>query len=90
LKHLFSDGDGIIYGVTPRVEASYLSSSVSVTTLESGGHITSGFTPASGGDLMWYHHIGREEGTFKWEGPKKVGTGWGELAQLFSGGVLPD
>jgi hypothetical protein len=39
---------------------------------------------------MWYQHTGREEGTFKWEGPKKVGTGWGELERLFSGGVLAD
>lgn len=86
LRHLFSDGNGIIYGVTPTVEASILSS---VSNLESGGHNPT-FTRASGGDLMWYHHIGREAGTFKWEGPKKVGTGWGELEQLFSGGVLSD
>ena len=66
----------IIYAVTPRVEAL--------------AQITGGSTRASGGDLMWYHHIGREEGTFKWEGPKKVGTGWGDLEQLFSGGVLSD
>lgn len=90
LKHLFSDGDGIIYGVTPRVGGSHLSTVVSSSNLESGDHIAGSFTPASGGDLMWYHHIGVQEGTFKWEGPKKVGSGWGELTQLFSGGALSD
>lgn len=90
LNHLFSDGDGIIYGVTPKVEASFLATVVSVSALELGHHIAGGYTPSSGGELMWYHHTGREEGTFNWEGPKKVGTGWGEFKQLFSGGVLSD
>jgi hypothetical protein len=71
-KHVFSGGDGIIYAITPVVEASV--------------HITGETTPASGGDLWWYRHVGREDGSFAWEGPKKVGTGWGELEHVFSGG----
>ena len=76
LKHVFSGGDGIIYAVTPHVEAS-LASGIGVGM---GGH------PASGGDLMWARHLGREDGSFRWEGPlKKVGTGWGESEYVFSG-----
>ena len=74
LTQVFSGGDGIIYGVTPMVKAS-----LPIGIGEGmGGH------PASGGDLMWFRHVGREDGSFKWEGPKKVGIGWGELTQLFS------
>jgi hypothetical protein len=75
-KQVFSGSEGIIYAVTPVVPAS----------LQIGigpgmeGH------PAYGGDLIWYHHLGREEGSFRWEGPKKVGTGWGDFEHLFSGG----
>ncbi len=76
LKQVFSGGDGIIYAVTPVVEAS-LPSGIGPGM---GGH------PASGGDLMWARHLGREDGSFRWEGPmKKVGTGWGDLQQIFSG-----
>ncbi|MDQ6701891.1 MAG: tachylectin-related carbohydrate-binding protein [Pseudomonadota bacterium] len=54
--------------------------------VEATYHGTGGMTPASGGDLMWYRHVGREDGSFRWEGPKKVGTGWGGLTHVFSGG----
>ena len=40
------------------------------------------------GDLMWYRHDGREDGTFRWtagDGGRKVGTGW-NVKQVFSGG----
>ena len=39
------------------------------------------------GDLMWYRHLGWEDGTFRWtsESGKKVGVGWGGLKQVFSG-----
>jgi hypothetical protein len=35
---------------------------------------------------MWFSHLGQENGQFKWEGPRKVGTGWGEAKQVFSAG----
>ena len=42
---------------------------------------------AGNGDLWWYRHDGRTDGSFKWaEGPKKVGTGWAGLRKVFSGG----
>ncbi len=41
---------------------------------------------ASGGDLMWFRHLGREDGTFRWDGPKKVVPGWSAFTQAFSGG----
>src|SRR5206468_2206488 len=68
----FSGGDRIIYGITAVVEARV--------------HIADPTTPASGGDLMWFRHLGREDGTFRWDGPKKVGSGWGPLQHVFSGG----
>ena len=35
--------------------------------------------------LMWYRHDGRGDGSFRWTGPKKVGSGW-DFKQIFSGG----
>ena len=87
LERVFSDGAGIIYGVTPKVEASFGSGSMSTAALESGDDAQANFTPASGGELLWYLHRGREEGTFEWDGPRQVGVGWGDLEHLFSGGV---
>ena len=29
---------------------------------------------ASGGELMWYRHLGQSDGTNKWEGANKVGN----------------
>ena len=72
LEQVFSDGDGIIYAIEPFVEATV--------------HALGGTTPASGGNLRWYRHLGRDDGSFRWEGPKKVGTGWNGLEQVFSGG----
>ena len=39
------------------------------------------------GDLLWYRHDGRDDGSFRWAAPegKKVGTGW-NFPQVFSGG----
>ena len=76
VKHVFSGGDGIIYVVTPIVEA----------TLPTGTGPGMGGHPASGGELKWFRHVGREDGSFRWEGPKKVGTGWGDVKHVFSGG----
>ena len=33
------------------------------------------------GELKWYRHVGQEDGSFRWEGPKNVGTGWGGECQ---------
>jgi hypothetical protein len=38
------------------------------------------------GNLLWYRHDGRADGTFTWTGPNKVGVGWGDLKYVFSGG----
>jgi len=38
------------------------------------------------GDLMWYRHDGRGDGSFRWTAPqgKKVGIGW-NVQHVFSG-----
>jgi tachylectin len=43
---------------------------------------------ADNGDLLWFRHDGRGDGSFKWAASqgKKVGIGWGEFKQVFSGG----
>jgi hypothetical protein len=76
MDHVFSDGNGIIYAITHYEPA----------TLATGIGPGMGARPASGGDLMWGKHLGREDGTFRWEGLKKVGNGWGDLVHVFSGG----
>jgi len=40
----------------------------------------------SAGDLLWYRHDGRRDGTFVWApgSPKKVGVGWGSLGKVFA------
>lgn len=40
----------------------------------------------SNGDLMWYRHDGRDDGTFKWADAKgrKVGVGW-NVKHVFAG-----
>lgn len=71
-----SPSRGVLYAITPRVEAS----------LPTGLGEGMGGRPASGGDLMWYRHEGRGDGAFQWafnEG-KKVGVGW-DMKHLFSG-----
>jgi hypothetical protein len=73
---VFSGDDGVIYAITPVVPAS------GITGIGPG----TGGSPASGGDLMWYRHIGRWDGTERWEGPKKIGSGWGAFQTVFSGG----
>lgn len=84
LSRVFSDGSGLVYGVTPRVPASRISETVQVTA--TGEHIGSGGKPASGGDLFWYRHLGRDDGSFRWEGPRQVGIRWDAFKHLFSGG----
>lgn len=76
-KQVFSGGNGIIYAITPIVEARL--------KLVNGGRAV--FLPASGGKLMWYRHVGRNDGSFNWASDKgkTVGTGW-DFKQVFSGG----
>jgi hypothetical protein len=69
--HVFSGGDGIIYAIEPVVEAG----------LTREGEVV----PASGGRLRWARHLGREDGSFRWEDFKTVGTGWGHFTHVFSG-----
>jgi Tachylectin/Astacin (Peptidase family M12A) len=40
------------------------------------------------GDLMWYKHLGYQDGTFKWHPSSgtKVGNGWTDFYAVFSGG----
>ena len=77
LEHVFA-GDGVIYAIDPVVEAT----APMFATGEPGARGAN----ASGGHLYWYRHLGREHGTFRWQGPKQVGTGWGGLNHIFSGG----
>src|SRR5258708_5260281 len=64
-----------LYAVAPRVEAAFVP--------DSGAII-----PASGGDLLWYQHMGAQTGSFDWTdyNGRKVGHGWGDFVQLFPGG----
>ena len=43
---------------------------------------------AGNGDLWWYRHSGRNDGSFAWTdgSPKKIGVGWSSLRTVFSGG----
>jgi hypothetical protein len=71
--NVFSGGDGIIYAIEP----------MSAPGLDAG---TGRVKKPSGGRLMWYRHVGQKDGSFRWEGPKVVGTGWAALRQAFYGG----
>jgi hypothetical protein len=73
---VFAGGNGVIYAITPYVPAHY--------STEVGG----GFVPASGGELKWYRHLGRYDGTYEWAAGSgsTVGTGWQNFKKVFSGG----
>ena len=75
---LFSGGDGVIYGITPVVPAT---PPIGIGPAYKGH-------PASGGELKWYRHTGRGNGSFTWASGSgnTVGTGWGAMKQVFSGG----
>ncbi|NOU32035.1 MAG: hypothetical protein HOO96_29375 [Polyangiaceae bacterium] len=77
-KQVFSGGDGVIYAITPATPA----------TPRTGIGATYAGHPASGGELKWYRHIGRADGTFTWApgSGAVVGTGWGSFEKVFSGG----
>ena len=57
-------------------------------------HVFSGddgviYTVQDNGDLLWYRHDGRGDGSFAWAEPgsgKKVGNGWSNFKHVFSGG----
>ncbi|HSR95518.1 MAG TPA: tachylectin-related carbohydrate-binding protein [Kofleriaceae bacterium] len=75
---VFGADKGVIYGITP-----YTPAHIGSTT-ESGDALI----PESGGELKWYRHDGRNDGSFTW-GPgsgNTVGTGWNSFKQAFSGG----
>ena len=76
--HLFGAGDGVIYGITPYIPR----------TLPTGIGPGQGGHPASGGELKWYRHDGRDDGSFHWApgSGNVVGTGWNGFKQVFSGG----
>ena len=40
------------------------------------------------GELLWYRHEGRDDGSAEWTADvgRSVGTGWGDFLQVFSGG----
>ncbi|HEX8157813.1 MAG TPA: hypothetical protein VF526_10555 [Solirubrobacteraceae bacterium] len=38
------------------------------------------------GELMWYRHLGRENGSFKWAATTKVGQGWGQFTRIAAPG----
>ena len=31
------------------------------------------------GELLWYRHVGRDDGSFRWEGPKTVVGGFSDV-----------
>jgi hypothetical protein len=73
LKNVFSGGGDIIYAVEP----------------ETGGPSAvygKPYTPVRAGRLLWYRHVGQADGSFRWQGPKVVGTGWSAMKQVFYGG----
>lgn len=61
---------------------------VPVATLPAGSGSTSNgiiYGVADNNSLMWYHHLGRENGSFSWATDgKTVGTGW-NFKQVFPG-----
>jgi hypothetical protein len=70
--HVFSGDDGVIYAIERVVDAG----------LSQDGKVK----PASGGRLRWARHVGHQDGTFRWEDFKTVGTGWGDFTHVFWGG----
>ena len=73
LKQVFDGRGGIVYYVEPEVDATLSLNKASNT-------------PASGGRLMWARHLGHEDGTFRWVGPRPVGVGWSRFKHVFSSG----
>ena len=68
----FSGGDGILYAIT----------ALEPQLVPVDGRAQ----PPAGGDLLWYRHLGQENGAFNWQGPTTVGRHWAEFVQVFSGG----
>ena len=73
---LFGAGSGVIYGISPYVPA------------HPSEVIGGGWIQASGGDLKWYRHTGREDGSYRWGtgSGNVVGTRWDVFQKVFSGG----
>jgi hypothetical protein len=76
-RHVLSAGGGIIYAVDPTVK--------SVPQ-----EVTGEDDVVRGGDLWWFRHLGQDDGTVRWEGPKKVGNDWGGFLHVVSaaGGII--
>ena len=41
-------------------------------------------TAPRGGHLLWYQHLGQQDGTFRWNGPRTVGRHWSEFKNAFT------
>ena len=54
------------------------------TIFSAGSGIIYGIQP--NGDLLWYRHRGAADGSFAWDGPILVGTGWQDFTNVFSPG----
>ncbi len=76
---LFGAGDGVIYGITPRVPAHY-------ETVGVGGN--GNLVPASGGELKWYRYDGGDTGDFAWAAASgnSIGNRWDSFSQVFYAG----
>ncbi len=70
--------------VTVNFTVELLGSTAQPLVIQSKGII---YGVMNNGDLMWYRHDGRNDGSFKWAtaAGKKVGNGW-DVRQIFSGG----
>ena len=75
-KQVFAAGGGVIYAIEPAVEG---------VRFDRPGTVI-----VSGGKLVWYRHLGHDDGTFRWEGPHEIASGWGGFTHVFagSGGAL--
>jgi hypothetical protein len=81
-------GKGVIYAIERTVAAHPDPKQV----LHQQHHGTA-WIPASGGRLLWYKHLGRDDGTFRWAAgakPKVVGTGWGAFEHVLPGEITRD
>ena len=96
-SRVFSGGDGIIYAVRPHTFAG-LPLDTPVTPIGNQqapipeGDQRPGPDAREAGrreattDLVWYRHLGIQDGTHRWEGPSVVGEGWESFAQVFATG----
>ena len=36
------------------------------------------------GEMLWYQHMGYQDGSVKWRGPTPIGAAWGDYSLVFS------